>query len=594
MTSAEPGQWRTNRTAYLRGIMDAFLDPMVEDITIMSSTQVGKTEAMVNMLGFAIDQDPAPALWVMPRENDSRSFSSDRLHPTIQLSPALSQHITDTASDMTKMEIKLDRMIIYFVGANSPAALAQKPIRYLFLDETDKYPRFSGKEADPIKLATERTRTYWNRKIVKCSTPTTREGYIYREYERTDRRRYYVPCPHCRTYQALIFTQVKWPADEHDPGRIREARLAWYECIECKQHINDTQKNKIIIQGHWVPDGCDINKAGGIIGEVPMTARRGFWLSALYSPWITFSECAAEFLSCRKSPELLMNFINSWLAEVWEEKVEETTVKKIELLKQEYDEGEVPDQVLMLTAGVDVQKDYFILTIRGWGVHEESWLIRACQLESWEDVVLALFKTDYPKKNGEPLEIRMSCIDSGYRTDEVYEVCRQWRDRARAIKGMETLGGVPYRVTRIERAPRTGALIPGGISLYTIDTGMYKDKITRLLSASKGDPSKWHIFGDPSDDYISQFCGEHKIIIRDRKHGRAREMWKPKLAGTKNHYWDAEVYAVAAADMMRVASLTVEGETAVFRPRRKIGENITTTGKSESWVGNRGRGWVRR
>ncbi|MHB8155067.1 MAG: phage terminase large subunit family protein, partial [Candidatus Omnitrophota bacterium] len=138
--------WRTDRTPYLRGIMDAFISPLIEKITIKASTQVGKTEAMYNMLAYAIDQDPGPALLVMPREPDAKTVSRRRIRPMIEISQALRSHITSDQDDVTKMEIALDRMILYFAGANSPAALSQKPVRYLFMDETDKYPHFSGEE----------------------------------------------------------------------------------------------------------------------------------------------------------------------------------------------------------------------------------------------------------------------------------------------------------------------------------------------------------------------------------------------------------------------------------------------------------------
>ncbi len=181
VTSAEPGRWKTNRTPYLQGIMDAFTDPLVEEITVMAASQVGKTEGMYNMLGYVIDQDPGPTLMVLPRENDAKSVSYNRVLPMINSSGSLRDHISKASDDITKLEYHLDRMILYFAGSNSPADLASRPIRYLFLDEVDKYPRFSGREADPIKLASERQKTFWNKKTVKVSTPTTRDGYIFRE-----------------------------------------------------------------------------------------------------------------------------------------------------------------------------------------------------------------------------------------------------------------------------------------------------------------------------------------------------------------------------------------------------------------------------
>lgn len=591
-TSAEPGRWHTSRTPYLRGIMDAFSDPLVEEITLMKSTQIGGTEALYNMLAFAIDQDPAPALVVMPRETDAKSVSHNRVKPMLELSSVLKSHLPKLEDDITRLEYHLDHMTVYFVGSNSPAGLAQRPIRYLFLDEVDKYPAFSGKEADPIKLATERTRTFWNKKIVKVSTPTTRQGYIFREYEKSDRRRYYVPCPHCGEYQILIFNQIKWPEKERNAEKIKINRLAWYECQHCGEKIMENMKTKMVAQGIWAPEGVEITPEGRIRGDIVESGHRGFWISVLYSPWINWSDIAAEFLKSKDYIELLMNFVNSWLAEIWEEKTEESKPEVLASLALEYTEGVIPAGVLVLTGGVDVQKDHFYIVIRGWGINEESWLIRACRVESWEEVVSVLFMTNYPKEQGSGnIPVRLSCIDSGYRTSEVYEVCRKWRDVARPVKGHDHLPGAPYKVSHIDRHPDSGAAIPGGLSLWHVDSSHFKDKINRMVHADPGDPAQWHLFANPSDVYLRQFCAEHKIIMRDRKTGRTKEEWRLVSAGTPNHYLDAENYAVAAADMIRVSAIREEEKPITYQPRKSQGFiRKSKTG----WVGRGGESWLRR
>ncbi len=573
-TSAEPGQWSTARTPYLKGIMDAFTDPHVDEITVMAASQVGKTEGMYNMLGYIIDQDPGPTLMVMPRADDARSVSYNRIKPMIDASPILSRYLPINSDDITKLEYHFDRMILYFAGSNSPADLASRPIRYLFLDEVDKYPRFSGKEADPIKLASERQKTFWNKKMVKVSTPTTREGYIFREYDKSDQRRFYVPCPHCGKMQVLVFGQIKWPKEESSAERIKNERLAWYECSQCGEHISDVNKQKMMLSGEWISEKKEQNR------------NRGFWISSLYSPWLTWSDIASEFLKSKDYVELLMNFVNSWLAEVWEEKIEETTVDKVRNLARDYDKGSVPDDVLVLTAGVDVQKDHFYFVIRGWGYYEESWLIRAERVEYWEDVVEALFKTEYRRAQSEErLSVYMTCVDSGFRTDEVYRFCRHWADKTKAIKGLEEItGGRFYRANKIDINSRTGAVIPGGLVLWNLNVNQYKDKLNRLVTSK--DPGKWHLHREPSDQYLLQFTSEHKILIRNRTTGKAKEIWQKKKEASANHYLDAEVYALAAADIIR--ALNMRKEDAVRTHHPAVSDEHSRRGwvrKSEgSWI----------
>ncbi len=550
----------------------------------MAASQVGKTEGMFNMLGYLIDQDPGPTLVVLPRENDAKSVSYNRVLPMIHGSPVLRNRMPVNADDMTKLEYRFDRMILFFAGSNSPADLASRPIRYLFLDEIDKYPRFSGREADPIKLATERQKTFWNKKTVKVSTPTTRDGYIFREFERSDQRRFFVPCPHCGGYQILVFGQIKWPEHERSAEKIRNERLAWYECEHCKKRIDDYQKQQMLSHGKWVPKDCEINEQGEIWGEKIKSKHRGFWINSLYSPWLNWSDIATEFLKSKDFIELLMNFVNSWLAEVWEEKIEETTVDRVRAHACEYTEGIVPDEAVVLTAGIDVQKDHFYYVIRGWGYEEQSWLVRSGSLEYWDDLVEVLFKTEYRKFSGEEtLPVYMTCVDSGFRTDEVYHFCRKWHDRAKAIKGQEELtDGRFYRASKIDINSRTGSIIKNGLVLWNLNVTQYKDKISRLV-ASK-DPAKWHLFKNPSDEYLAQFTAEHKVLIRNRNTGKAKEVWQKKRSSIANHYLDAEVYAIAAADIIRALNLR--------RDERTVHKDIRQEHSRSSWIRTREGSWI--
>jgi phage terminase large subunit GpA-like protein len=588
MSSAEPGVWRTERTPYLREPMDAFADPAVEDITIIASTQVGKTESMLNMLGYAIDEDPGPTLWVTARIEDIKTIALDRIKPMIDLSPTLCTHKTHYTDDISKSGIKLENMILYMAGSNSPAGLASRPIRYLFLDELDKYPKFSGKEADPLSLSTERTRTFWNRKIVKSSTPTTKDGVIHKEYQKTDKKRFHVPCPHCGVFQPLVFPQISW-GEERDPEKVKEERLAFYECTACKGRIDDLHKPKMLSAGKWVPDGCQVEKDGTLTGEIPRTTRRGYWINCLYSPWLTWSDIAAKFLESREDIPKLMNFVNSWLAEIWEEKTEETKEDELRMLVQDVPEGIVPDEAILLTAGTDIQKDYMVYTIRAWGYNDESWLIRAGYAESWAQLETILFNTQYPRRTLSPLQIRLACIDTGYRTDEAYEFTRRHRDRARAIKGVDRLSGVPYTMSKIDRNPKTGAIMPGGVSLYRLDTFVYKDKLTRLITS---DPSIFHLYKEPMDDYFKQMTAEHKVIRRDKKNGKVWEVWCLKTEALKNNFWDTEVYSAAAADMLFVSSLRKENQVVTYEPRAREASGFLNR-ESSGWLGKK-EGWVRR
>lgn len=591
MISGESGQWRTSRTPYLQGVMDAFTDPLVEEITIEASTQVGKTESLFNMLGYCIDEDPGPAMVVFPREPDAKTVSKRRVMPMIRLSPTLRRHITLNSDDFTKMELALDNMIVYFAGANSPAALSQKSIRYLFFDETDKYPKFSGEEADPIELARERTRVYWNRKIIKCSTPTVQTGYIHREYESSDQRSYYVPCPHCHGSQTLEFGQIKIPKGERDPDLIKIKRLAWYECVYCKKKITDVMKPKMLQAGIWLPEYIKPSPKGKLPQKMDIkpTSHAGFHLNALYSPWLTFSEIMAKFLKSKDRIELLMNFVNSWLAQIWQDKTEETKPNQLRRLCSDYRMGVVPDGGIVLTAGVDVQKAYFVVTVRAWGAYPRSWLIWQEVVSKWDDVIEIMMGTDYPSalQNVQPFRVRLACIDTGYNTSEVYDVCRQreLRQVFRPIKGLDQLSGIPYKMSTIDKYPGSGKRIQGGLQLWLLDTTYFKDKVSSWVHADK---QVWHLPRNIDDRYVRWFCGEHKVLKRDKRRGRVHEVWEQKTASTQAHFWDTEIYSVAAAEMLYIFNLKDED-----KPQPVTQQPGADKPDKPSWVGRRS-GWIRR
>ncbi|MEW8985761.1 MAG: terminase gpA endonuclease subunit, partial [Bacillus sp. (in: firmicutes)] len=314
--NSEPGQWNTDRTPYLRGIMDAMNDYRVEEIVFVKPTQVGGTESLNNMLGYIIAQDPDPALIVYPTLELAEYTSKNRITPMIQLSPATADKHRPDESKL--LEIQLDGMYVVLSGANSPASLASRPIRYLFMDEVDKFPKNAGKEADPRALARERTRTFtFNRKIVQTSTPTVRSGPIWSAHEGCSvKLQYFVPCPHCGHYQTFVFKRRKTGGgivydSTLSPDEIR--MTAYYECEKCLGIIRDMHKPGMLRAGEWKDED----------GKHRLASKTSFRINAIYSPWLRFGDVAYEFVTSKNDPDLLMNFINSWLAEPWEQ----TTVK---------------------------------------------------------------------------------------------------------------------------------------------------------------------------------------------------------------------------------------------------------------------------
>ncbi|HPD15798.1 MAG TPA: phage terminase large subunit family protein [Planctomycetota bacterium] len=560
-SSPEPGPFRLDRTPYWREPLDKFADPFVRKITAVTATQVGKTDGlMANTVGWAVDVDPAPGVYGMPRDPDIAYLLRERFRKSFEVSPGFRRHL-DPASwiSLTDQVMSFDTMPLYFLSAASPAALASKPARYAWLDEVDKWPRFSGREADPVSLILERTKNFHDRKIVQCSTPTLKSGYIWVEFEASQRHEYWVPCAHCGRYQLLTWNHLKFSETERDPKRIEDERLAWCECEHCHGRIGDTQKPAMLLGGRWVPEGCEIDASGNLVGEVVPASHVGYHLSAIYSPWVTFSQIVAEFLRSKDAPEKLMNWRNSWMAEPWEERGASLSDEQLLVHVGNYERGTVPTAVQVLTAAVDVHDPGhpFRVVVRGWGHAEESFLVVEAEAESWQAVEELVCVREYPRTSGgERLRVVMAGIDARYRTNEVYEFCRAWSEIVRPVFGQPGYRmSAPFKPSVIDYHPRKGRVVRNGLVIWHVNTDYYKDKLLALMSQPvPTDPGYFWLCSGVTDGYAKEMAAEHRVPKADR-HGRTRMVWEVKYRGVGNHAWDAEVYDLAIADMAGALNL---------------------------------------
>jgi phage terminase large subunit GpA-like protein len=556
-----PGPWRTDFSPFLRGILDTYSDDTCEDLVLMGGTQWGKTESMINMLLWTIDQDPMPALVVLPTEDDVTSFGTRRLKVACEHSTKIAERRTGWKRDWKVNELGFENMVVYLGWSGSASKLASRSIGRLFLDEVDKYEEFTGKESDPISLATERLRWWKNSRRVIASTPTTTDGYIWSEWNNSDRRWFWVPCPHCRKYQRLVFDfdTVRVPKGERDPDRIRMHRLAVYVCRKCGKDIPDRDdvKREMLLAGVWVPDGGRVTPSGNVAGVKLDALSRGFHVNALYSPMLSWSDVLAKFFEAKDDLRKYMNFVNSWVGWPWIQQAEENTIDALRKLEGEHERGEVPDWVIVQTAGVDVQKDLLYWEVWGWGIGERCALIDFGRCERFEDLEHELF---------DMRPVRTAAVDSGYRTDEVYRFVERWADRAKPVKGQAKLA-TPLRSVKLQRDYGGRA---GGLVLWHVDTGYFKDKIVRCRNADRGAPGSVVLFDDPPDEWLRQQTSEHKVLVRNRSTRTIKEAWTEKPGGGGNHWWDCSVYAYAAAEMLGVYKLRGDDERTA-----RVSEDMT-------------------
>lgn len=582
-TTAQPGPWRTSKVPYAREIMNAWADPYLEQITFMASTQVSKTETMLNCLAYSLDQDPAGALFVLPTDPDAKKLCTKRVTPMIEESPKLAELTTGNPDHMKTNEIELKRSTVFFGSSRSASQLASMPIRYLFFDETDKFERATagGREANPISLARERTRTFYNRKIFAACTPTLEDGYINQEYLKGTQERLYLPCPHCGRWDVLDFRAILWPDDARDPDRVKAERLASYFCPGCGEEILDREKPAMLEAGRWVSEKYEAidQETGEISGERPRpTIHRSFWINALYSPWLTWSEIAAEFLASKDDPTTLQNFINSWLAQVWKEATEAPELASVLALRCDLPPLVAPARVRAITCGVDVQRAGFYFAVWAFTETLESWCIHYGYLTAWEEVERLLFETRFQVEGSDlTLPIWRAGIDTGgteaeeegelSRTEEVYNWLRANSTRlfglVNGTKGASrSLAGSRVKHSLVDIYPgREKRKIAGGLHLWLLDTAELKEVFTWRMMRGHERAQDVHLHAETSTEFALHLLSEER-----RRNPRTRK-WEWKKKRKRNDWFDASLIAHACADLQWSGGIRAAPLPEFYAPR---------------------------
>lgn len=547
-TSPEPGEWRTSRTPYLREPMDVATDKRTETIVLMFSSQIGKSEMLLNLIGYYADQEPAPQLMLQPTVEMAEAFSKERIDPMFRFSVGLQDKLEDGkdgrgSSRKSSTTIRMKHFpggYLALVGANSPAGLASRPIRVLLCDEVDRYG--VTKEGDPLKLAIQRTQNFSNRKIVLVSTPTLKGASKINEwFERSDQRRFFVPCPHCEEEILLKWSQVQWERDDDGNGLPETAKMF---CQECGAEIRGAGKPnpEMLRRGRW--------KATN-----PESKIKGYHANALYSPWVNLSDLVEEFLTANKNKDKhgLMEFVNLKLGEVWEEVgIEDDLWEHLHKRREYYPYDEIlPDGVLLLTAGVDVQHDRLECTIFGWGIGRECWGIQHRIIygkpddpETWAQLDTIL-QRPYTMSNGVNVTVTCACVDSGDGafTNNVYQYTKA-RERLHvySIKGRGGLGvpfvGVPtkanaYKATFFSLGVDSGkSLVMGRLAIEDEGAGF----VHYPMQAERGF----------NEGYFKQLTAE--TLEKKFEKGVIKIAWK-KIR-ERNEALDCAVYATAAMEIV--------------------------------------------
>ncbi len=565
-SAAEPGRWKT--LPYQKGLLDAITDPAVERVSVIKSARIGFTKCINAAVAYYIHQDPCPILVVQPTVEDAEGYSKEEIAPMLRDVEVLAGLVKEQSvknSAQTILHKRFPGGVLSMVGANSGRGFRRVSRRVVIFDEVDGYPPSAGAEGDQIKLGERRTEYYWNRKIIAGSTPLVAGASRIEElFLAGDQRRYYVPCPHCGHMDYLRFSGDVGVRQGHVMHFPDGPASAHFVCgsPSCGKRIDEIHKRAMIEAGEWRAEG-----------EFNGHASFHLWAAYSLSPNATWAQLVEEFLEAKSDPLKLKTFVNTVLGETCQDRGEAPEWERLYNRRETYRLRTVPEGPIVLTAGVDVQKDRFYFEVVGWAPNKESWSIDAGEIHgdtaleaTWRKLDDELLARVYMGTDGAAHTIAMLAVDSGYNTQMAYAWARG-NPRAMTTKGIagaaRPLLGSPSKVD----VTVAGRKISRGHKMWPVGVDTAKAELygqLRLGIADDGTPPPGYChFPEHPEWYFKQLTAEHQITTRNKRTRRPQREWA-LLPNRENHILDCRVYARAAA-----VRLGLDRMAATQRPKAK-------------------------
>lgn len=570
--SAEPGLWRTSRTPYLRAIMDAFTDPKIRHIVFVAASQVGKTEVINNIIGYIIDQNPGSILFVHPTTIDAREFSKLRIAPMIRDSPAVRRRISapkSRDSGNTLLQKTYPGGILTLCGSNEAHALASKPIRYVFGDERDRWAQSAGTEGDPWELAMARQTTFYNAKAVEVSTPTIRgSSNIAKSFAKGTMERWKSQCPHCGEFHEIQWKDIRYEAEET---------------------VVNHERTYTVHDVFWICPGCGCVSEEAVIKKQPAkwvadnpaayaNGVRSFWLNAFVSPWASWESICLKYQNALGDTGKMQVVYNTCFGQLWEDRGDTQDPDTL-LGRREVYEAELPEGVLVLTAGVDTQDDRMEYEIVGHGHFGETWGIekgiimgRPDDPATWDSLDMMVFDRVLRFKDGLGLKVSMSFVDEGgHFTEWVRQFCRN-----RVGKKVFCIKGFPGADRPFTSPPKKQKIIInnrylGTVWQYQLGVDSGKQIIMDNLKVQAPGPKYCHfpLRDDYGAMYFNGLLSEHLV-----PEGKVRQRWVwTKIQGhERNEPLDCRNYALAAFKVLPVDLDAVDRRLKVAQGKRPTTE----------------------
>jgi len=520
-SSAITGKWKTY--PWQKEILDAMTDNKSKFVTIKKPTRIGYSIMLSIVIAYYIHQRPSNQFHYQPNDDEAKGYAEDSVEPMIRDNSVI-KNLVETPS--TRGRLKKEKTVkkVYpsghaeFLGAESDKNFNRRTGRVVSGDEVDAWKREAGNTGDKLATMFRRTSDFWDRKNIIGGKPI---GTAYNPDQETDENTslldinfhkgtqeyLHLPCPSCNNLHKFEFEDLTWKKDKDENNKTIKhyPEDAHFTCAKCDQKIYDKHKRSIMENCEWIAENPS---------AYPEHRSFSIWAMVSYSPNVTWVDIVKEFLACKGSRLKLKAFTSEVLGRTWEEDFEKVNIDNYSDRLEEY-KAEVPNDVLILTAGADIQKDRIECEVVGWCKDEESYSIEykiffgeTDKPEVWLEFDTYLNKT-FHHDNGGLMKIYCTAVDSGYNTQRVYEFCKpRFSRRIFAIKGSKTVDAPVAPRLASQVSLKSGGKIP----LFVVGVNMAKDVIaSHIMTTSKGAGYMHYPSGANYDDeYFKQLGSEKK------------------------------------------------------------------------------------
>ena len=587
--SARAGRYESSLTPYVIPFGNAISSGKYKRAFIVMMAQGGKSKTMENAVGWKLDSDPEPILYIGPTKTNVTKVVEPKIDGMIRACETLKKK-TVFGQKYTVTKKLIAGTSFRFAWAGSTTEIKADTASMVLVDEVDEITIEARGQGSIIPLADARHKSYPNGITIGASTPTT--GTVNAEFLDTGlehwatstkvgsaiwllwqagtRHEWAWPCPHCKEYFIPRFYLLRWP-DDATPANVH--KTAFLACPKNGCEIHNKDREWMNARGTEVSPGQKIYKNGRVVGEGIESTDFTLWVSGLANPFKTFGELASNWLRAVRTGDdtAIAGVLNTDFGELYSTGGEAPTAEEVRVHATDYRFGEVNKNVRVIITSVDVQKDRLVYVVRGFGYQFESWLIErgeiwgdTTQNEIWDIDLQAMLETEY---DGRPVNLMM--VDSGYLSQEVYRFCRRNKAIARATKGHDRIDR-PFYASKIDVHPKRGKVIKNGLQLWHFCADTMKTWVHGRVNRERDLNGQWWLPIDIDEDYCKQIIAEERI-----EKASGNTIWK--RVAKDNHYLDCEGMAYLGSLMLK---------SRLISPDKVLGEKVSPDISPEKRIRN--------